>query len=1025
MGNNRELSADKVSSHNTDTTELDAKVKLSEAGSSEILDAQNYINELADTDGVSGEGDANRKVYSSHNVIASGDDRKVAIGKLDTQVKVNIDKDGAQDTAIGNNTTNIGTNATDIQAIEDSVGAASGICPLDGSGLVDSSYLPSYVDDVIEAADYASLPVTGETGKIYVTLDDNKQYRWSGSAYVQITSGAVDSVNGQTGIVVLNKTDVGLTNVTNDAQLKRAANDINTFTEKATPVDGDMLLIEDSADSFNKKKVNLANMIGGSGGVGSPSIYKIFDAESGDDLGDGSTGNNAAFLGGGTMVGTVGPTTGISGDTSYRYIQHGSNDCTNDYWASAAFAVPARSQDRDTHTFKMSYRYTGSDDDISMIIYGGSTASVLKEIPLKGAFTHIEEIFDNPSNTLSVGFHVKSYTANAQFLFDDIVLDDEAVELRQDTYIENGSGKRGTSGWTAYANTTPGDTPDDFGGTPTKLAISVSTSTPLEDGISMLIAGGSNPLGEGFYYQFDINARHKAMMLLLDISASLPNISAYKFFLVGSNDNFVADFQIITSVNGGSFNEGLRTLASLQTSPDATKYRLCIHCLSTATPPVGIYFIVNQLWDQPVAVGPVVTDWEEETPTWGGVITGSTGFSQKLEYMRVGSVAKIKANFVLGVGGSCPGSIYLDMSTLPFSVDTSYTSLRPVVGIATGRETGVQNFNTLARYDTTNNRVEFPLNDGSTWGGAIPFTWGAADELFIEFEVPILGWSSNAKMSTDFGNREIYFEGAGNGGTALTANVTDIDFLTVRDSAAAWDGSKFIAPEPGNYTLEGCVDISGSQAPVLSLYKSGVQSKICGLNAAVAGLALFSGTIYLEAGENVSIRSSVSFTISNTTLVHNISIVKLATPQTLLEGEKVFGFANTTGAANGAMTTTSTIIYDNVIDDSHGMLNTATGVLTAAKSGILSLSANFLWDRKSWVVANTFEGRIYAGVALLKASVSRVDTTALAYVGVSVEITGKRVNKGDPIQVSQWKSNTASASLIVSAIHNTLSWEIR
>ena len=68
------------------------------------------------------------------------------------------------------------------------VGAASGICPLDAGGLVDSAYLPSYVDDVIEAADYASLPGTGETGKIYVTLDNGNIYRWTGAAYIEINT---------------------------------------------------------------------------------------------------------------------------------------------------------------------------------------------------------------------------------------------------------------------------------------------------------------------------------------------------------------------------------------------------------------------------------------------------------------------------------------------------------------------------------------------------------------------------------------------------------------------------------------------------------------------------------------------------------------------------------------------------------------------------------------------------------------------------------------------------------------------
>lgn len=53
-------------------------------------------------------------------------------------------------------------------------------------GKVPSSQLPSYVDDVVEVANYASLPATGETGKIYVVLDTNLIYRWSGSAYIEI-----------------------------------------------------------------------------------------------------------------------------------------------------------------------------------------------------------------------------------------------------------------------------------------------------------------------------------------------------------------------------------------------------------------------------------------------------------------------------------------------------------------------------------------------------------------------------------------------------------------------------------------------------------------------------------------------------------------------------------------------------------------------------------------------------------------------------------------------------------------------
>jgi hypothetical protein len=55
-------------------------------------------------------------------------------------------------------------------------------------GKVPSYQLPSYVDDVVEVANFAALPVAGETGKIYVTLDNNKIYRWSGSVYIEISA---------------------------------------------------------------------------------------------------------------------------------------------------------------------------------------------------------------------------------------------------------------------------------------------------------------------------------------------------------------------------------------------------------------------------------------------------------------------------------------------------------------------------------------------------------------------------------------------------------------------------------------------------------------------------------------------------------------------------------------------------------------------------------------------------------------------------------------------------------------------
>ena len=88
-------------------------------------------------------------------------------------------------------------------------------------GTIPVVQLPSYVDDVVEYASLAAFPATGESGKIYVAKDTNKTYRWAGSVYIFITSGAVDSVNGKTGVVTLTKADVGLGSVDNVADSSR------------------------------------------------------------------------------------------------------------------------------------------------------------------------------------------------------------------------------------------------------------------------------------------------------------------------------------------------------------------------------------------------------------------------------------------------------------------------------------------------------------------------------------------------------------------------------------------------------------------------------------------------------------------------------------------------------------------------------------------------------------------------------------------------------------------------------------
>ena len=94
---------------------------------------------------------------------------------------------------------NVQLDAEDVGAIDSSLkGANNGVAELDSNGKVPESQLPSYVDDVVEGylnegvfyeEEGHSTQITAESGKIYVDLTSgvNKTYRWSGSAYVEIS----------------------------------------------------------------------------------------------------------------------------------------------------------------------------------------------------------------------------------------------------------------------------------------------------------------------------------------------------------------------------------------------------------------------------------------------------------------------------------------------------------------------------------------------------------------------------------------------------------------------------------------------------------------------------------------------------------------------------------------------------------------------------------------------------------------------------------------------------------------------
>lgn len=102
---------------------------------------------------------------------------------------------------------------------------------LNQANIINSEYLPSYVDDVLEFDSKNDFPDLGEQGKIYVAIDTNTIYRWSGQTYIGISNPLdfateIDAIEG-----------INNTKVMTPLRVKEAI--LNTTMKKFTATIGD------------------------------------------------------------------------------------------------------------------------------------------------------------------------------------------------------------------------------------------------------------------------------------------------------------------------------------------------------------------------------------------------------------------------------------------------------------------------------------------------------------------------------------------------------------------------------------------------------------------------------------------------------------------------------------------------------------------------------------------------------------------------------------------------------------------
>lgn len=133
--------------------------------------------------------------------------------------------------------------------------------------------------DVLEFANSGAFPATGKSGKIYVALDTNLQYRWSGSAYVQLSSGIDFPSDGKTyGVKDGLAVDLGI-NIAKDfpnsiiIQASGAGvSYVGTYASTFTGTQSD-ILVGDSGVAY--RKVLSASTAGSNANMYDAGVYRV------------------------------------------------------------------------------------------------------------------------------------------------------------------------------------------------------------------------------------------------------------------------------------------------------------------------------------------------------------------------------------------------------------------------------------------------------------------------------------------------------------------------------------------------------------------------------------------------------------------------------------------------------------------------------------------------------------------------------------------------------------------------------
>lgn len=592
-------------------------------------------------------------------------------------------------------------------------------------------------------------------------------------------------------------------------------------------------------------------------------------------------------------------------------------------------------------------------------------------------------------------------------------------------FISNGTAEdNNTTGWAVYADAA-GTSPVDGTGGSANVTNTVSATTPLVGTYSFLLAkDAANRQGQGWSYAFTIDRAYQAKVLQI----SFDYLVASGTFVAGASgtdsDVTVWIYDVTNAVliqpssiklfsNNASIADKYQ--ATFQTASNSTSYRLIFHVQSTSASAYTLKVDNVSVSPSTYVFGTPVTDWQSYTPTFTGF---GTPTSVQFQWRRVGADLEVRGKFTSGTSTATEGRV-----SFPSGLTSGDTNLIPSlqhIGMAASSATAANSRTVLIEpsvtYFTFGVTTSGPLTkaNGST-------LFGSGETCAFFGKVPIAGWSSSVQTSDSADTRIVAAQYKGNAGGALTADVTNITFSTSNyETHGAWNGTTFTAPVGGIYQFQGMISITTSTAIDLFLWKNGVKTFMVTENRGVTTSVFgFSGTLQLNAGETMNLRSDTGCTLNNSATNHFINISRLSGPSAIAASETVAAKYYRTATQSIPNVTDTVSNLDQKEYDTHGAVTTgAAWKFLVPISGKYRISTQQQFTNAAYAANKTFYAKLRKNGTTDVAKGSVAATTGFGFYPSSAIVVDIQLNAGDYLDVTVYQDTGSAVNLTSSSIES-------